>query len=143
MKQTFPYDDFIEYFPEFSDKDVNAVNSAGKSACLYLDTKVKGLPMDDSEHRIYALSLLTAHILTLRTQTNNPNGDGSQTIGRVRKATIGSVTVETDNPNGYTMTDWQFWLMQTQYGLEFLAFLESMAPIGWYMNTNDDSVRVI
>ena len=113
------------------------------------------IPTHEDSDRWYALFLMTAHILKLKLDAQNsdgqsPSGGGSSvssggdsSVGRIRKAIIGSVSVETDSPNGYTATDWSYWLNQTQYGTEFLAYMEAATPLGVYLNRLPDTVRVL
>ena len=153
----FPIDDFLEMFDEFSSIDIKVVQSCGKRAMHYVKFGGLGMPIptDEDFDRWYALFLMTAHILKLKldaqnSDSQNPSGGGSSvssssdsSVGRIRKAVIGSVSVETDSPNGYTATDWSYWLNQTQYGTEFLAYMESVAPLGVYLNRLPDTVRVL
>ena len=108
---------------------------------------------DEDGDRVYALFLMTAHLIQLSLNNASQNAEqpgaggssesGGGAVGRVKKTTIGSVTVETDSPNTYTSTDWTYWLQQTPYGSEFLAFMEAVAPLGVYLNGRPDSVRVL
>lgn len=152
---TFPVDVFLEEFGEFASLELPFVMRHGRRAMHYVKYGKAGMPIpsDDDGDRIYALFLMTAHLIQLSLNNANQNGEqpgsggssesGGGTVGRVKKAMIGSVTVETDSPNTYTSTDWTYWLQQTPYGSEFLAFMEAVAPLGVYLNTRPDSVRVL
>lgn len=146
----FPIDDFLEMFDEFSSIDIKVVQGCGKRAMHYVKFGGLGMPIptDEDFDRWYALFLMTAHILQLKIEAKNENDKDQSSlsdasVGRIRKAVIGSVSVETDSPNGYTATDWSYWLHQTQYGTEFLAYMEAVAPLGVYLNRLPDTVRVL
>ena len=146
----FPIDDFLEMFDEFSSIDIKVVQGCGKRAMHYVKFGGLGMPIptDEDFDRWYALFLMTAHILQLKIEAKNendkdPSSTSDASVGRIRKSVIGSVSVETDSPNGYTETDWSYWLNQTQYGTEFLAYMEAAAPLGVYLNRLPDTVRVL
>jgi len=145
----FPLDTFFVYFEEFDNPSAYSrasVQSCGLRAMHYIKNGICGMPLpNEGGDRDYALFLLTAHILTLKKQSADAlatGGDGN-VIGRVKKAIVGSVTVDTDSPNGYLSNDISYWLSQTQYGIELLAYLEMSVPIGTYINNRSDSVRVL
>lgn len=143
----FPYDNFIAEFPEFdSDSFTRAqITRLGQQAGKYIKrTDKMCFPLSDPSDRQYALFLMTAHMLLLRKNAiNEMNGGGTPTGGRVRKATVGAVIVETDSPNSWTMDDFTYWLSQTSYGQELLAYLENSASAGIYCNCRRDSVRLL
>lgn len=141
----FPKDRFIERFPEFGDVSVypdNLVYRAGEGAMMHITPSICQMPMT-SKYRLYALFLMAAHILVLAKQDEHTvsSGEGTAAPGIEFKATIGTVTIERTKPNSFTVDDWGYWLNQTSYGRELLAYLETRAPIGVFLNTNDDSVR--
>jgi hypothetical protein len=142
MAQPFPYDTFIAYFPEFEETERKTVVSCGMRAMLHISHSVHGIPMQ-AEFREYGQCLMAAHILYLQTRSDeNGNGDPSLSdmAGVTYKATVGSVQIENTKPNAFLQDDWQFWLSQTKYGRELLAYLSTQAqPI--FLNTKKDSVR--
>lgn len=149
----FPLDTFLAYFPEFADKAETAqgramLNSCGMRAVLHVGENGKFLRPVDPVHRQYCQCLMAAHIYVLSTKGSNedgtlpdPSAGGEQgMIGATFKATIGSVQVENTKPNTFVSDDWMFWLSQTKYGLELLAYMhEIAAPV--YMSARSDSVR--
>jgi hypothetical protein len=142
----FPIPKFLSEFPEFNTDffTKSMVARCGKFAMKYITQGIMGYPLSDPDDREYALFLMAAHILTLRKQAADDMAGGSTPSGgRIRKAVVGAVTVETDSPNSYTTDDYAYWLSQTTYGQELLAYLNNAAPAGIYLNTKKDSVRVI
>lgn len=142
----FPIENFLEEFPEFGANGFTQaqVNRCGRMASRYITEWRNGFPLQEADDRLYAMYLMTAHILTMRKNAADDFANGnSPTGGRVRKATVGAVTVETDSPNSYTMDDYSYWLSQTTYGQELLAYLANSAPAGIYCNSRKDSVRVL
>ena len=145
--RVFPVARFLSEFPQFknsSDFPETMVARCGKSAMHYITEWRCGFPLQDPEDREYALFLMAAHILTLRKNVNDDMAGGQTPAGgRVKKATVGAVIVETDAPNSYNSDDYTFWLSQTAFGQELLAYLANSAPAGIFMNCARDSVRVI
>ena len=151
----FPVDVFLEEFGEFANLELPFVMRHGRRAMHYVKYGKAGMPIqsDEDGDRVYALFLMTAHLIQLSLNNASQNAEqpgaggssesGGGNVGRVKKTTIGSVTVGTDCPNTYTSTDWTYWLQQTPYGSEFLAFMEAVAPLGVYLNGRPDSVRVL
>ena len=106
---TFNYGNWIARYPEFG----SVVNGtlAGLywlEALLYCDTTTASPITDLGQMQILA-NMATAHIASLNSTT---------LVGRVSKATEGSVTVETDNQ--YPPGSVQWW-QQTKYGAAFWA----------------------
>lgn len=137
----FPLDDFLAMFPEFADTakyQRSRVQSNGLKASMHIfpydrpEFPLKG------EHRRYALFLMTAHLIEL---DDYANADGQTPAGIPFKSTVGSVTVENTKPNSFTSDDWNYWLSQTKHGRELLAFLDTIAMPGIFINTKQDSVR--
>ena len=139
----FPLDDFLARFPAFNDttKYPSAVvQNAGQRAMMHVTPDAEGMPMV-GPYREYGLFLMTAHILTLDKQAEENGGDdGGAMAGIPFKATVGSVTIENTKPNSFTSDDFSYWYSQTNYGREFLAYLDIQAQ-AIYPNTPDDSVR--
>jgi len=140
----FPKEEFLDNFPEFNSpfyKDTMIIR-VGMQAKKYITDWRCNFPIPDVEDRNYALFLMTAHLLALRKNAADEMANGSLPAGgRVRKAVVGAVTVETDIPN--TTGDFNYWLSQTLYGQELLAYLENAAPAGIYSNCYPDTVRVL
>ena len=89
-------------------------------------------------YREYALFLMTAHLITLDAQ-DDTDDPGSSLAGTPFKATVGSVSVENTKPNSFTVDDWNYWLNQTKYGRELLAYLDTQCAPGIFINTTCDS----
>lgn len=135
----FPLDDFLARFSEFSDETVYRrydVQNAGQRAMMHITPQAQDMPMT-GPYREYGLFLMTAHLITLDKESGNAEGGMA---GTPFKATIGSVTVESTKPNSFTSDDWNYWLNQTKYGRELLAFLDTQA-LAIFLNTPDDTVR--
>lgn len=146
-KFTFPAEEFLATFPVFADETVypsTLVTSCGIRAHYHVTHDVFGFPMR-GPHRFYALFLMTAHLIVLDKQDDDAIGGGGpgSSGGMAFKATVGSVTIEKTKPNSFTSDDLDFWLSQTKYGRELLAYLETRAPLGVYINGRRDSVRVL
>lgn len=140
----FPQTEFLAHFPEFGDEKVyppENIMLCGRKAMLHITEDVCDMPMQ-GPYRFYALFLMTAHILLLDKQYSSNTEVGSNSSGGSEfKAVVGSVTVEKTKPNSFTVDDWSYWLNQTPYGRELLAYLDTRAPLGVFLNTTNDSVR--
>lgn len=138
----FPLDDFLVRFPEFNNSakyPLASIQNAGQRAMMHITPDAEGMPMD-GHYREYGLFLMTAHLVTLDKQANDDGGDGGSMAGIPFRATIGSVTIENTKPNSFTSDDWTYWLSQTSYGRELLAYLDTRAQ-AIYLNSEFDSVR--
>ena len=141
----FPLDKFFAEFPEFSDASiypVPLVQRCGTRAMLHVGPEAFFMPMK-GHSRCYALMLMTAHLLVLAKQDYDSISQGGSggPGGSEFKATIGSVSIERTKPNSFTVDDWSYWLNETPYGRELLAYLDLQAPAGIFLNTSVDSVR--
>ena len=141
----FPLEEFLARFPAFSNTEVYPtafMQNCGMRAMLHITEDRPGMPMR-GPYRFYALFLMTAHIATLDKQDDDDiaAGNDGATGGMPFKSTIGSVSIEKTKPNSFTTDDWSYWLNQTKYGRELLAYLDTRAPIGVYNATVEDSVR--
>lgn len=135
----FPIDNFLARFPEFSEKDPAKIFNCGQRAMFHITSSCEGMPLD-GVYREYALFLMTGHIFILDEQDNN-DGDLTQSMAGVPfKASVGTVSIENTKQNSFTSDDWTYWLNQTKYGRELLAYLETRA-LGIFLNTPNDSVR--
>lgn len=145
--RVFNVERFLSEFPQFGDGTTfpkAAIARNGKTAQRYIGEWRCGFPLDDPDDREYATFLMAAHLLSMRKNADDEMSGGSLPAGgRVKKATVGAVTVETDSPNTYSADDYTYWLAQTTFGQELLAFLASAAPAGIYLNCQRDSVRVL
>lgn len=143
----FPLEDFVAEFPEFGEGTSFTsaqIARVGKQAHKYITDWRYDFPLKEADDRMYALFLMTAHILVMRKNAADDLANGnSPSGGRIRKATVGAVTIETESPNQYTSDDYNYWLSQTIYGQELLAYLANSAPAGIYCNGRKDSVRVL
>lgn len=138
----FPLETFLARFPEFDDSEkypIANLQNYGDRAMMHITQSVPEMPMV-GHHREYALFLMTAHLITLDAQSD-ANDPGSSLAGTPFKATVGSVSVEATKPNSFNSDDWNYWLNQTKYGRELLAYLDTQCPIGVFINTPCDSVR--
>lgn len=144
---TFPVEEFLSEFPAFSEANgftTTQIVRVGRQAHRYITEWRDGFPLPDPEDRCYALFLMTAHILLLRKNADDDIASGNlPSGGRVKKAIVGAVTVETDSLSSTDTDDYDYWLSQTVYGQELLTYLANSAPAGIYCNTKIDSVRVL
>lgn len=135
----FPLDDFLIRFNEFDNSTTYPhaiVQNAGQRAMMHITPEQEGMPMT-GHYREYGLFLMTAHLLTLDKQA----ADGDRNMAGIPfRATVGSVIIENTKPNSFTSDDWNYWLSQTSYGRELLAYLDTRAQ-AIFLNTEDDSVR--
>lgn len=130
------YDDtaFRALFPEFS--DTTKYSSVLLSA--YWDVANEFVTQDSAPWAVlsgsnvdFILNLLTAHFLTLGLQNQtaaNKGKVGQAQGGFVSSASIGEVSVTKVAPPTTDMFDW--WLAQSPYGQQLLAFLEIKAVGG-------------
>jgi hypothetical protein len=138
----FPLDSFLGRFPEFANEEVypiSKVQNCGDRAMLHITPSQMGMPMHGF-YREYALFLMTAHLITLDAQ-DDTDDPGSSLAGTPFKATVGSVSIEATKPNSFNSDDWNYWLNQTKYGRELLAYLDTQCAPGIFINTPCDSVR--
>ena len=145
--RVFHVERFMLSFPSFTEANgytKEMIARVGRAAMNYVTEWRCGFPLEDPEDREYALFLVAAHMLILRKNADGDMNDGqTPSGGRVKKATVGAVSVETDAPNSYRSDDYTYWLSQTAYGQELLALLASAAPAGIFVNCCKDSVRVL
>lgn len=140
---TFDLSMFLAMFPQFDTADWSkpTVQAAGLRAQLHISGWVEGMPLA-AKFREYAQFLMAGHLLTLDKQ--NADGgpvDGSSALaGTPYKATIGSVQIEATKQNSFNSDDWNYWLNQTSFGRELLAFMDVHCP-GIFLATREDSVR--
>ena len=134
MPRVFPYDDFIEFFPQFAPprNDEETIVSCGRRAMMYHSRQdsvwLKG------EKKLYALCLLAAHILYLTNKLNadTPDGGAGQEaeapVGPMTSASVGGVSVSFNAPQSSGDSAFKWWLNKTQYGQEYLALIETRGP---------------
>ena len=140
----FPLDDFTATFPEFSGYEPKVLQGAGRKAMFHITPSRLGIPMQ-GEARIYALFLMTAHIIATDDpeSDNGTGGIGGSTQGFSGipfKATVGSVTVENTKPNTFVQSDWSYWLSGTKYGRELLSYLDECGQ-GIWLGTPEETAR--
>ena len=159
----FDYESFVALFPEFGDTSTfpqALVEIAGKNARLYVTDQ--SCPQLDGPDRAYAQSLMTAHLVVLAIKRSaNPlgqptpgGGSGSSAtggtaatssigvgagVGVITSASVGGVSVSMQLPQ--SATAWEYWLNQTPYGQELLAYLSAHVPAGIYGYGSD--IRVL
>lgn len=134
------YDDdlFRKQFPEFSDKTKFPPEKLGifwSVAASFVDTRDSPCRILSGDALVYALNLLTAHLLTLSMQAaESMNGGASggggvpgQT-GFITSAHIDEVSVTKMQPP--VKDGWQFWLSSTPYGTQLWAILSMLAVGG-------------
>lgn len=140
----FPIDNFLARFPEFDNEEEYSrsfIANCGQRASMHVTHDAKDMPMG-GPYREYALFLMTGHLITLEKNDESAGGEpGAGMAGTPFKATVGSVAIESTKPNTFTQDDWTYWLNQTKYGRELLAYLETQVAPGIFINTPDDSVR--
>ena len=142
MLAAFPLDTFLARFPEFSNEELyplSKVQNCGDRAMMHITPSAMDMPLV-GVYREYALFLMAAHLLTLDSQ-DDAGDPGSSMAGTPFKAMVGSVSVENTKPNSFTVDDWNYWLNQTKYGRELLAYLDTHSTPGIFLNTPCDSVR--
>lgn len=142
MLAAFPLDTFLARFPEFSNEELyplSKVQNCGDRAMMHITPSAMDMPLVGA-YREYALFLMAAHLLTLDSQ-DDAGDPGSSMAGTPFKAMVGSVSVENTKPNSFTVDDWNYWLNQTKYGRELLAYLDTHSTPGVFLNTPCDSVR--
>lgn len=139
---TFNLSLFLAMFPEFdtSEWKPTTVQAAGLRARMHIGDGEAGMPLK-GDKREYAQFLMAGHILVLdKNDSDGDNGSGTGMAGTPFKATIGSVQVENTKQNSFMSDDWNYWLNQTKYGRELLAYLDAHCP-GIFLGTEKDSVR--
>lgn len=102
--------DFIAAYPAFATVGEAALDQSFQLATLQLDNSCGSLIRDAAKRELF-LNLLTAHITALKDGQNGQPAPGI--VGRVDKATEGSVSVSADMGK---MAYGQAYYMQTQWG---------------------------
>lgn len=119
---------FRAQFPEFSSplKYPSTLLNA-----MFDVAKIRLTPYDNwlicGNRLQYALNLMTAHVTALRSAIAGGDGEG---CGIVQNASEGSVSVSMAVPR--IKDGFDFWMMQTPYGQELLAFLKTLTAQGFY-----------
>ena len=139
----FDVETLTSYFPEFGNETTyppSLLTAAGKRARFWI-SKVGCAQLFGAE-REYAYYCIVAHLAVL-TQKAMASTDPSQAVpaggsagavggsGLIQSASVGGVNVSFQVPQ-YMKSSWDWWLAQTPYGQQYLAFLESRVPIGIY-----------
>lgn len=140
-------DRFLGWFYEFNDANLwprKLIEVCYKRARMYV-TQWAQCDQLDGDDREYARGLLVAHLCVLtkanQKQTSSDDGGASTGVsglggaGIITSASVGGVNVGMQLPN--TGDAYEFWLYQTKYGLELLAFLQSHVPVGIYSEGDD------
>lgn len=109
----FNYDVWAARYPDLATKvDAPLAEAYFLEAGLYLNN-TDCSPVADVNVRLVLLNMLVSHIATLN--LSEANG-GTGLVGRVSKATEGTVSVETSLGG---LSDQATWFAQTPYGLSF------------------------
>ncbi len=119
--------EFYTEYPEFNTEVYKTICPRSfRMAKIYIPIKNNCFLKD--EQRKTAIYLLTAHLSLLNFNAANgvtAGSGGSSGGGVVQSASVGEVSVSyAQIPN---MDDWSYWLAQTPYGQELLAFFELFA----------------
>ena len=146
--EEFPYDEFISMFPELGDSDkfsLEMLATAYKKSVYFVPNQC--CDYLDGRERLYARFLMSAHITILDKQLSteigkNPDGlpyRSGQSIGitngMVASASVGGVNVSMQLPQ--SASAWEYWLNQTKYGQQYLAYMSSKTPAGIYFGGDD------
>lgn len=127
----FPYDHFVNYFPDMAPPANTAefLTACGNRAMLYLSDYnsvwLKG------ERRKYAACLLAAHIIYLDNQMKRDggaDGHGDLGVGPVTSTGVGGVSISMQAPNSSSDGPFEWWLNKSPYGQEFLALTRVRGP---------------
>ena len=143
---TFPYEDFLEYFPQFAPPRNTAafILACGKRAQMY-HSRYDSVWLN-GEKKLYALCLLTAHILYLTNKLNadTPDGGAGQEaeapVGPMTSASVGGVSVSFNAPQSSGDSAFKWWLNKTQYGQEYLALIETRAPFIAFVGAHNSTL---
>ena len=120
---------FRSDFDDFSNSELypdGVVQSYIERAYMYCSNNVRFILKDDE--RLYAIELMTAHLLSLRDMMKK-SGTGGE-LGQVSSTSIGSVSVSLVAP--INRNSLSYWLNLTGYGKEYLALLSAHTPMGFY-----------
>lgn len=144
--EPYPEELFANWFPELVGSGkftIIEMVGAYKKACFYVFSQNNDYL--DGMERMYARCLMTGHLLILSKQIaqelNKPGGvpgmGGSVNIsnGMVQSASVGGVNVGMQLPQ--SQSAWEYWLNQTKYGQQYLAYMSSKTPVGIYFGGDD------
>lgn len=140
VMRPFPYDHFLNYFPEFKPKRCDDsitpefIIACGSRASMYLSdfdsVWLKG------ERRLYAHCLLAAHIVYLTNKVKKETaGGGDAAVGPVTNASVGGVSVGMQTPTSSQDGAFEWWLNKSPYGQEFLAIIRTRGPMLAYIGS--------
>ncbi len=132
MTVAFDSAKFREVFPEFSDtaKYPDAMLQTYWDLATYFISDVD-CPCNilNDGALAYAISCMTAHLLTLAQRSADAAAEGTSPTGGVEiSASIGEVSVSMMQPPA--ANGWQYWLSQTPYGQMLWALLSIKAVGG-------------
>lgn len=138
-EHVFNEQSFRLQFPEFA----NPVSYPETLLNAMFDVaKIRLTPYDNwlisGDKLQYALNLMTAHVTSLRSAVAG-DGDGGAT-GILQSATEGSVSVSMAVPN--VKDGFDYWMMQTPYGQELLAFLKTLTAQGFYFGGKPEGAAI-
>lgn len=127
----FNYANWVLMYPEFASvPEPVAANYFAQAGTFW--NNYGSSPATRIQTQDVLMNLLTAHIAALfwkvPAQGSPGPADPNSPVGRINSASEGSVSVGTDTGLVPTASEYKAWLMQTKYGLMFLAM------IGQYTN---------
>lgn len=125
---TFDPAAFKARFPEFATQTDPVLTAQWNTAALYVTTENYGRLMDDG--RVYAVQLMTAHLLRLAANIAADAG-GAGTPSIVAQASIDKVRITLAPPP--TPDARTYWLNLTPYGQQLIVFLQARAVGGFYV----------
>lgn len=133
----FPYDHFLEYFPELAPEKITTntpefIVGCGRRAAMYLSNYDN--VWLNGDRRIYAHCLLAAHIIYLTNKTQDDIGEGGNgkmgdvPVGPVTSTGVGGVSISMQTPGSSNDGPFEWWLNKSPYGQEFLALIRTRGP---------------
>jgi hypothetical protein len=123
---------FRQLFPEFAANPPNTdavIQFRWDEAALYVTTENCGDLID--ARRQHAVMLMTAHLMRLAVLLAAAPAGEPATPGVVTGATIDKVSVTLQPPP--SRNEWGYWLNQTPYGQQLLAYLRVQSVGGFYV----------
>lgn len=135
----FPYEHFLNYFPQFSPETATEntpvfLYACGDRAAMYLSNYPSAWL--NGKRRLYAHCLLAAHIVYLTrlveretSKVGGMSGSGEASVGPVTSASVGGVNVSMAAPQSSGDGAFEFWLNRSPYGQEFLGLIRTRGPM--------------
>ena len=140
----FPYDHFLNYFPEMGPDKVPGntpefLCACGNRAGMYL-SRYESVWLN-GERKLYAHCLLAAHIVYLtnkakaEAEKSAATGTSDAAVGPVTSASVGGVSVSMQTPPSSSDGPFEWWLNKSPYGQEFLALIRTRGPSFAYIGS--------